>query len=127
MERATSHLADLNAERPLFINPAEENPEEFISFRVDNLVGVVPFAIDDNPKGKTTIEGTGLDRLKLSDRRMSFLKPILALHELASMNLPQPESDQAKAKLQEILEDVTKDSAEYAGMFRAFVKTDFQI
>ena len=125
-ERANSHLSDLKTEKPLFINPAEENPEEYISFRVDEINGVVPFAIDDNLKGKTTIQGTGLDRLKLSDRRMSFLKPILALHELASLNLPQPESDQAKAKLQEILDDITKDSGEYAGMFRAFVKNDFQ-
>lgn len=125
-QRAKSHQSDLNKEKPLFINPAEENPEEFISFRVDNIVGVVPFAVNDNPKGASTIEGAGLGRLKLCDRRMSLIKPILALYTVASMNLPQPESDQAKAKLQEILDEVTTDSAEYAGMFRAFVKNNFQ-
>ncbi len=125
-ERANSHLLDLKTEKPLFINPSEENPEEFISFRVDEINGVVPFAVNDNPKGNSTIKGTGLDRLKLSDRRMSFLKPILALHKVASMKLPQPESDQAKAILQEIIIEVIKDSAEYAGMFRTFVKNNFQ-
>jgi len=43
------------------------------------------------------------------------------------MNRPQPESDRAKSILQEMIADVTKDSAEYAGMFRAMVKTDFQV
>lgn len=91
------------------------------------MVGVVPFAIEDNAKGKATIKVAGLDRLKLCDRRLAFLKPILALHEIASMNIPQPESDQAKVILQEMISDVTKDSAEYAGMFRAIVKTNFQV
>jgi len=124
--KGVSHHSDLNKEKPLFINPSRENPEKYISFRIDNLVGVVPFAIEDNPKGKATIKGAGLDRLKLCDRRMALLKPILALHELATMNLPQPESDQAKAKFQEIITDITKDSAEYAGMFRAMIRSDFK-
>ncbi len=122
-----SHLFDLSAEKPLLINPSEENPEKYISFRVDNLVGVVPFAVKDNHKGKATIKCAGLDRLKLCGRRLAVLKPILAFHKVASMNLPQPESDRAKIILQEMIADVTKDSAEYAGMFRAMVKTDFQV
>jgi len=125
--KEVSHLSGLDKEKPLFINPAEENPEEYISFRVDKLIGVVPFAVGGNVRGRATIEGLGLDRLQLCDKRMAFLKPILALHEVASMNLPQPESDQAKIILRKIITEFTKDSAEYAGMFRAMVKADFQI
>ena len=46
-------------ENPLFINPETENPEDFISFR-----GEIPFAVDGNFRGKTTIESTGIDRVK---------------------------------------------------------------
>lgn len=127
VRKTLSHLSDLRKEKPLFINPAKENLEKYISFRVDNLVGVVPFAINGSVKGKATIKGLGLDRLKLCDKRMAFLKPILALHEVATMNRPQPESDRAKAILQEMIIEITKDSAEYAGMFRAMVKADFQL
>ncbi len=127
VRKEVSHFSDLDKEKPLFINPAKENPEKHISYRVDNLIGVIPFAVNDNAKGKATIKGLGLDRLRLCDKRMASLKPILALHKVASMNLPQPESDQAKIILQEVIADITKDSAEYAGMFRAIVKADFQV
>jgi len=122
-----SHLSDLNKENPLFINPAKENPEKYISFRVDNLVGVVPFAIEDNAKGKATIKVAGLDRIKLCGRRFEHSKDLIALYKVASMNYPQPESDQAKAILQKRIADHIQDSAEYAGMFRAMVKSDFQL
>lgn len=121
-DRATSHLSGLLAETPLFINPADENPEDFLSFRVDEIIGVVPFSINDNPKGEATIKGAGIDRLTLCEKRMTSLKPVLALQRIAGMNLPQPESDQAKAILREIVEEFTQNSAEFAGMFRAFFR-----
>lgn len=121
-----SHFSDLDKENPLFINPATEKPEKYISFRVDKI-GVVPFAINDNAKGKATIKGAGLDRLKLCERRFEHSKDLIALHKVASMNFLQPESDQAKAILQKRIADHIQDSAEYAGMFRAMVKSDFQI
>ena len=123
--RATSHLADWKAEKPLFINPVEENPEDFISFKVDKLLGVLPYAVENNPKGVATIKGAGIDREKLCQSRMELLKFILALHQVAKMNLPQPESDQAKDILQSIVDDCTADSHQYAGMFRAAVRTNF--
>lgn len=120
-----SHHYSWRNEKTLFINPANENPEIFISFRVDEIIGVVPFAINNNPKGKTTIKGTGIDRLSLCEKRMSFLKPLLTIYKLATKNHPQPESDEAKELLQLAIEDLTKDSAEFAGMFRSIVK-DFE-
>lgn len=125
--RVTVPLVDLTIERPLFINPAdsdEEDPETLISFRVDELVGVIPYAVENNPKGKATIKGAGIDRAKLCQRRMAFLKPILTLYKMAELNMPQPESKEAKFLLQSILDEVTADSAEYAGMFRAAIRTN---
>lgn len=122
--RAISHLSDLSAETPLFINPEIENPEDFISFRVDGIIGVVPFAVDNNPKGESTIKCAGIDRLNLCEKRMTSLKPILALKRIADMNIPQPESDEAKIILREFIKESTQDSAEFAGMFRA-IFSDF--
>ena len=85
-----SHLSDLSKEKPLLINPAKENPEKYISFRVDNLVGVVPFAIEDNAKGKATIKVAGLDRLKLCGRRFEHSKDLIALYIVASDSSLQP-------------------------------------
>lgn len=128
--RAISPFADLSEEKPLFINPAdpdEDDPETLISFRVDELSGVIPYAVENNPKGEATIKGGRLDRAKLCQRRMALLKPILALYKVAVLNMSQPESEEANSILQSILEDVTSDSAEYAGMFRAAVRTNFEL
>ena len=127
VRKEVSHLSDLSEEKPSLINPAKENPEKYISFRVDNLVGVVPFAIEDNAKGKATIKVAGLDRLKLCGRRFEHSKDLIALYIVASDSSLQPESNQAKVILQKRIADHIQDSAEYAGMFRAMVKTDFQV
>ncbi len=129
--RAMSHHANIKQEKPLFINPAEENPEDFISFKRGRSGLIEAYAIDDNAKGKTTIDAAGLNdyskRLKLLERRTALLKPLIALHKVATMNLPQPESDMAKEELRKIIDDVIQDSAEYAGMVRAAVVANFNV
>lgn len=129
--RAKSHRANIKQEEPLFINPAEDNPEEFISFRRGDSGFVEAFAINNNAKGNVTIEAAGLNdyskREKLLERRTALLKPLIALHKVATMNLPQPESDQAKEELCKIIDEVIQDSAEYAGMVRAAVAANFTI
>ena len=63
--RATSHKKKISREKPLFINPSVDDPKEFISFRCE-----VPFPLNNHPKAKTTIEGLGLKRPKLNERRL---------------------------------------------------------
>jgi uncharacterized protein (TIGR02646 family) len=63
--RAACHSDDIDSEEPLFIDPARDDPEEYISFRAE-----VPFAINDNPRGEETIGALNLrDREALSERR----------------------------------------------------------
>lgn len=115
-DRATSHERDLSREKPLFINPETENPEEFISFR-----GEIPFAVGGNNRGKTTIEATGIDRIELDEMRLEILKPLKALYELANLNPDIPESEEASALLQEY----QTDSHEYAAAICANMKDGF--
>ena len=107
--RANSHTAKLNDEKPLFINPAEETPEDFISFQNET-----PYAINDNPRGLATIAGAGLNRETLVEKRRTELKKIVSLARLARLHPAIPESIEAQAVLQEAVAD----SGEYAAMMR---------
>lgn len=114
-DRATSHESDLEKEKPLFINPEIENPEDFISFR-----GEIPFAVDGNLRGKTTIEATGINRSELNEMRLAELKMMKMVYLLA--NSDEPESDSAKR----LLEEAQTDSHQFASAIRANIKNGFK-
>lgn len=116
--RANSHKDSLDKEQPLFIDPSADDPEQFISFRAE-----VPFAINDNPRGKATIKGLGLDRQKLNEKRFEYYDALRMLYMIAQRNPPIPESTDA----QNFLARAVKDSAEYAGMARAALKAHFKL
>ncbi len=68
--RARSHKDDVSDERPLFIHPSDDDPEQYIGFR-DEVV----YAIDGKRRGKVTIEALGLDRPELEEMRRDRLEP----------------------------------------------------
>ncbi len=116
--RAISHKNKLNHEEPLFIDPAIDNPEEYISFREE-----IAYPINDNSKGKTTINSLGLNRPKLNERRLEVYRRLRALYSIANYNPPTPESARAKVLINEAIHD----SAEYAGMTRAALLAKFSV
>ena len=107
--RATSHHDDLAREDPLLIDPAQQDPEAFISFRDE-----FAYAIDDNPVGRETIDVLGLDRQPLNERRQDKLTRLKCLRDVAHV-APSPLRDQARA----LLRQATSATAEYAAMARA--------
>ncbi len=115
-ERAVSYQDDVNNEQPLFLHPTEE-VERFISFR-----GEVVFAIDDNERGKATIDGVGLNREKLEFDRKNQLEVLRLLYLIANANPVLPESKEAFAYLQER----TTEKCEYSAMVKAALKVGFQ-
>lgn len=121
-KRARCHRDDMAQEEPLFINPAEESPENFISFNAE-----IPFAIGDNVRGKVTIELLGLARPKLNERRLTLYRRLKRLYDIASLVPPIPESAEALALLNAELQDASQDSAEYTAMVRAAVAAKFVI
>ena len=52
-------------EDPLIIHPYHNDPSEYLRFGINGIVT----AIDDNPKGRQTIEVLGLDRYELTELR----------------------------------------------------------
>ena len=116
-DRAISHNDDINAEKPMFISPAE-NPEQHISFRKE-----IAYAIDDDPRGKATIEALGLNRDELSRERFEYFAILQTLHETATLGLPESLRKKAKTHIDKYIQS----SSQYASMVRCAVKAGFQI
>ncbi|HEX8456913.1 MAG TPA: hypothetical protein VF656_06435 [Pyrinomonadaceae bacterium] len=115
--RATSHRKSLSKEKPLFLDPSIDDPEQHISFREE-----VPFPLNGSVRGKATITDLGLKRLKLNDRRREHYDRLQLLYKVARMNPPTPQS----AAAQTLLDRAVLDSAEYASMTRAALKANFE-
>jgi len=113
-----SHHDRLDQENALFIDPSRDDPEQYISFR-DNI----PYPIGNNAKGEATINGLGLKREKLNERRLEVYRRLQSLYFVAHMNPPIPESGRAMKLLAEAMQD----SAEYAGMTRAAIAAEFRL
>jgi uncharacterized protein (TIGR02646 family) len=116
--RATSHKKRIGRENPLFIDPSVDDPEEFISFRCE-----VPFPLNNHLKAKATIEGLGLKRPKLNERRLEHYERLKMLYQIAYKLPPIKESGEAR----ELLDRAVQDAAEYASMARAAVKAEFKL
>jgi hypothetical protein len=116
-QRARQHADDYRVEQPLFVHPAEENPEEFISFRQE-----IPYAINGNQKGKRTIEALGLNREIMNERRREHLKMFSLLEKIVAQKHVRPQTHdwlEVVANAEQWLLDSSKDSALFAGVARA--------
>jgi uncharacterized protein (TIGR02646 family) len=116
--RVTSHKKKIVAEKPLFIDPTSDDPENLISFRCE-----IPFPLNNDERAKATIEGLGLKRPKLNERRLERYERLKMLYQIAYKLPPIEESDAAK----ELLDKAVRDDAEYASMARAAVKAEFRL
>jgi uncharacterized protein (TIGR02646 family) len=121
--RATNHKLNLDLEHPLLIDVTQEDPETMIQFR-----GTVPYAIDNNSKGLTTIEVLKLNTHN-KEARLKHLQKLKMLHDVINLSLKQSTnlelqqlSDRAKQKL----EEATKPQAEFAGAARSAIQTNFK-
>lgn len=117
-QRAKSHHDNLSLEKPLFIHPVNEAPENYIEFIAD-----APRAIDGNKKGKITIERIGLDRPFLNEERFAHYQIYKEIYEL-SQNEKLPIVK--RKKLYKIIDDASQNKAPYASMIRSAIKQNFR-
>ncbi|MDI1279186.1 hypothetical protein [Methylobacter sp.] len=118
-KRARSHHEDIAAEQPLLINPALVNLQDHIGFRSE-----IPYAIDGNHYGKTTIAVLGLDRESLNEERRASLAKIILLFDLIELATNQSENSElqelAKQANQQLKQSVLP-TAEYSAMVGAYI------
>ncbi len=121
-KRALSHDEDTTLETPLFIDPAQEDPEQYLSFRKE-----IPFAIDGNPQGKATIKALGLNREILNEVRRTRLNHLIYLRDIVreEANLSTDAGKQLITDAKRLLAFAVTDAGEFAGMARAAAKEDF--
>lgn len=121
--RAASHKADVGVEQPLLVNPATDDPQQFISFRAE-----MPFAVRGNGRGKATIKRSGLDREPLRMRRFDHYMRLKRTHTIARLSVSRhPDLKAIILDAQQELADAVKETAEYASMIRAALKARFQV
>lgn len=121
--RATSHHDDIEAEEPLLIDPAIDDPQDHIGFREE-----VAFGRLRRIRGKATIEVLGLNRPALCEARRDHLEIVKLLdvqRELLLLSIEEAHGevrveflDQLE-RLEAHLEAALKDDAEYSAMARA--------
>jgi uncharacterized protein (TIGR02646 family) len=141
--RADGHNRDITAERPLLLDLATEHPENHITFEND-IVKARKIKGKRSARGKACIIAYGLDRVGLTDKRREFLERLIGDCTLASLDFSGIDSGDPETKelvirlislhksIDKVVEHVEKarrrvylaaqDSAEFAGMVRAFIR-----
>ena len=107
-QRARSHNDDLTKERPLFVNPSEENPRDHICFE------------DDAPVGKTnrgwhTIEGLGLDSPSLTGQRREWFDIVQRHIDMIKIP-PTPQTKTLQDEARSFIEQSMKPDAQFSSM-----------
>lgn len=78
-ERAYCSNKNIDAERPVYINPCKEEPQNFITFHEEYLVG-----IDDEGRGQRTLEELNLNNESLRVIRKRHLDSVSTIIELVN-------------------------------------------
>jgi len=103
--RAASPDDDISNENPVFVNPAEENPEDYIGFRGDT-----PYTINGSRRGEDTITALGLKREPLRGRRADLLEKLKLVYDFANQFPQSPHS----ARAQQLFQKAIDPKAEYS-------------
>ena len=117
--RARSHHDSIEVERPLFINPAIENPQDHIYFR-----GASPEPLTE--VGRATIHGLGLRRPDLEENRMQRLAELSRLRDFIdwAKDLADPNAQTLVKQAQAHLAAAIRPEAEYSAMARDFLDSN---
>lgn len=113
-KRARSHHDDLDAERPLFIDPAGEDPRQHIRFRRAEVIHLTE-------RGRVTINELGLAESNLEEARRERLDHLELLRRIVEIEGKVANDVVESARTQ--LEDAVRPSAKYSSMARDFLNT----
>ena len=113
--RAISHHDNIANESPILVNPANDIPEDHISFRDE-----IAYPVHENGRGEITIDAFGLNRDELIERRAARLK-ILRYMKLVVATASDAE---LVTQAQEWLRNAVLDGAQFCAMARVALAGD---
>lgn len=117
-KRANGHSRNIEEEKPLIINPQEDDPENYIEY-----IGFSAKAIAGNLRGKETIERTGLNRPFLDENRRDSYQLIKQIYQ-ASQDKNIPKSK--RLEFEEIVRQCALPDKEYSLMIKCAIKHQFK-
>lgn len=117
--RCTYPNTAVHAESPLFINPADEEPNLYIGFRGD-----AAYAIRGQQKGIETIKGLQLNRKEIRLRRSEKLEMLKMVYQIAMLQIPVSPEDQRAAEA--LLDKYSGEQAEYSATVRSAITDGFR-
>lgn len=118
-QRARNHYGDIDNEEPLIIDPGgNDDPATHIEY-----YGSAPRAVGGSEKGRMTIERTGLKRPKLDEDRNAKLEIAKLLFDSL---VRFPENHPHRRKVEQHLESLTSEGAEYSLMYRCAIRDGFK-
>lgn len=119
-ERARSSSDPIERERPVFIDPAREDPAELIGFRAE-----VPYAIDGNERASKTIAWLGLDRDPLNAERSRRYRALEHVYAIAYRL--QTVDEETRHRAQQYLQEAAADDAPFALMIQCAIRAGFTV
>ena len=117
-KRAMSYKDDITKEEPLIINPAKEDPEDYIEF-----YGTSIRAKNGNQKGKETIKTTGLDRPFINEDKLEYYR---ICKELYQSILDLDENNQKRIRMIKLLEQYSQEDKKYSLMIKCAIRDEFR-
>lgn len=115
--RARSPQDDIHQERPLLLDPCNDDPEQHLGFTV---IGQITH-INNSKKGEKSIEVFHLKRRRLRDARRGIIKKMVIIFEKIQKHEAE-DNITAIQSLNEILKEAfLKDCCQYAAVARAVV------
>ena len=113
--RARNHLDDICIERPLFVDPARENPRHHMRFRGASIEPLTT-------RGRETICGLGLRRPGLGEARMERLGRLKTLRFILELEGKVDDHEISSARKE--LDEAVLPRAKYAAMARDFLENN---
>ncbi|WP_428268373.1 hypothetical protein [Haliangium sp.] len=135
-QRARRHYDDLDAEKPLFLDPSSDDPDDDPARHI-TFHGADPTPVKESTRGRSTIGHLGLSRDELREHRMSMVAHLKSIRDLRDSLVPLIASaamspDQANTvsaglrQANDLLHEAVQPTAEYSAMARALLKSELR-
>jgi uncharacterized protein (TIGR02646 family) len=121
-KRAQLHSNDISVEKPLLVDPGQEDPSQHLDFKAERPIA-------NSPEGKRTIAILKLDRDILNEERLRHLKQMKALHDVIKIAAQSPRNRELQdlaVQAETVLELAMSDQGVFTAATRAARNTQFR-